>query len=113
MQNIKLYQKLLWIPKAIPDNTIRGYSIPLIKIDFSENHKDRPFLFWSLLGCTKENEPPLLPYIPISFSNAWLEDFIHDWNIVNGKLKYNSGSEGNHWVLLEFKNPVSKYYRKS
>lgn|SRR5574338_656654 len=109
---MKLYQKLLWIPKAIPTNNMLGFKIPDIDVDFTEDYKTRPQI-WTLYLHTDINNPPNLPFIPKHHENAFHEDYMHDWNIYNGKLKYGSRiSEGNHWVLLEFKQPISEFYRE-
>jgi hypothetical protein len=79
----KYYQKLLWIPAATPNNSILGYRIPLIKVDFTEKYPDRPHI-WSLFLHTDQNKPP------------------------NTRV-----TEGGHWALLEFTNPVSEYFRES
>lgn len=109
----RLYQKLLWIPAAIPANTILGYTIPLIDVNFTEKYPDRPHI-WTLYLHTDQNNPPQLPYYPKHHENAFSEDYCHDWNITrDGKLKYNSRvSEGSHWALLEFINPISEFYRE-
>lgn len=110
----KLYQQLLWIPAAIPCDTILGFTIPLIKVGFIEKYPQRPHI-WSLYLNTDINDSPTLPFYPKHLENAFSEDYIHDWNLTkDGKLKYNSRiSEGNHWALLEFTYPVSEYFRES
>jgi len=51
---------------------------------------------------TDKNKPPELPYIPVHLKNAFLEDRVHDWDIVQGYFRYYSRiSEGDIWILLE------------
>lgn len=102
-----LYQKLLWIPSAVPCNSILGHRILPIEIDF-----DRPYHLWTLFLHEKIECPPELPFYPVHNKNGFIEDYSHDYKILNGKLYYYSRiSKGNHWVLLEFKTEVSEFFR--
>lgn len=108
----KLYQKLLWIPKAIEYDDGRTIVAP-IDVDFIE--KERPYMLWTLFLHEDINNPPNLPIIPRHHINAFREDYVHDWNCYNDKkiLKYYSRvSTGNHWALLEFTQQVSEFYRE-
>lgn len=86
-------QEILWVPSS-----------RLVEVNFTRDN--RPFRVWSL----HENDPskkPELPFNPVHHHNAFLEDYVHDWNIVNigGKkmLKYYSRvALDNIWILLEF-----------
>ena len=107
----KLYQQLLWIPLAVEYDDGRKIVAP-IDVNFTE--KERPRLLWMLYKHEDINNPPELPYFPKHLHNAFLEDYVHDWNIYgdNKKLKYYSRvSNGGHWVLLEFEQSISEYYR--
>lgn len=108
----KLYQQLLWVPPAIEYEDGRKI-VPPIDVNFSE--KDRPYRLWTLYLNEDQNNPPSLPIIPKHLHNAFGEDYVHDWNVYGSskKLKYYSRvSNGNHWLLLEFTQPVSEFYRE-
>lgn len=109
---IKLYQKLLWAPPAINHGGGR-IIVPIIDVDFTE--KERPYRLWTLYLNENKDNPPQLPIIPKHLHNAFGEDYVHDWNCYGNdkKLKYYSRvSNGNHWLLLEFTQPVSEFYRE-
>ncbi len=87
-------QELIWMPKGI------DVGAPCLRCRLDYNG-ERPKRLWTILG----QEKPILPMIPSHGVNAFLEDYIHDWDIVNGKLQYYSRiSEGECWLLLEFEN---------
>lgn len=62
----------------------------------------KPSCLWTLC----DNDPrcvPDLPFHPHHNVNAFLEDFIHDWNIRCGELIYRSRvAHGPTWILLEY-----------
>lgn len=70
---------------------------PSIELD------EKPKLLWTLALERDGNKEPELPIIPVHGRNAFLEDFVHDWNWSNGKLRYYSRiSNGGVWLLLEY-----------
>lgn len=90
-------QKLIWVPEA------RDVGLVVKKVDPIPYDGEMPKFIWTLFKETKKNVPPTLPIKPLHHVNAFLEDRIHDWDIVNSTLRYYSRiSEGNHWILLEF-----------
>jgi len=70
---------------------------------------ERPKRVWTLIGQCDENKPPSLPYTPKHLDNAFLEDYIHDWDLrdrVGSEEKvfhyYSRVSDGSVWLLLEW-----------
>lgn len=69
---------------------------------------ERPGRVWTLYRESDENKPPVLPIIPVHNVNAFLEDYVHDWNEVRGKdgklmLDYSSRViDRPVWILLEY-----------
>lgn len=95
-------QKLLWVP-AMESNGGFGHKRCVLPMD---GETVRPFRVWTLYGHTDEASPPSLPFSPVHLTNAFLEDRIHDWNIMpDGRLRYYSRvSTGQVWLLLEWKD---------
>ncbi len=61
----------------------------------------KPTRVWTILDDAK----PTLPMVPVHNVNAFLEDFMHDWNWRNAKLRYSSRvTEGNNWILCEWES---------
>ena len=93
--NFLLDQILIWIPKGAKSITYKG---------------KKPKWLWSLIGEKKEEKKPKIPFIPIHRKNAFLEDYLHDWDIISNKLIYRSRfSDGGHWLLLEYGEYNGKY----
>ena len=64
-----------------------------------------PVRVWTLYEHRHEEVKPELPYSPKHNVNAFIEDRIHDWNILNNQIIYRSRiSEGGCWILLEYKS---------
>lgn len=69
---------------------------------------ERPGRIWTLFYEQDENKRPVLPIIPVHNRNAFLEDYVHDWNDVKGKdgqlmLDYSSRViDRPVWILLEY-----------
>ena len=66
---------------------------------------DIPDTVWSLPLYTDPSTPPSLPYYPVHWKNAFVEDRGHDWDVMHGKFHYMSHafeSETGIWLLLEF-----------
>ena len=93
-------QSLLWIPIGKPfdpDNNT------LLKVDPIPYKGEKPKRLWTLYEELYSNVRPILPYQPIHHFNAFIEDYVHDWDIRNGFLYYYSRvSGGGTWALLEF-----------
>jgi hypothetical protein len=91
-------QSLLYIPAAIDDGTSFVPRCAPIPYDGA-----RPKTVWSLYMETDPEKTPELPYHPKHNVNAFIEDYIHDWNITSGMFRYYSRvTEGGCWVLFEF-----------
>lgn len=60
---------------------------------------------WTLCQYRDKAAPPALPYTPVHGLNAFVEDFMHDWNI-DSKRAFRYGSritDSPVWVLVELK----------
>jgi hypothetical protein len=92
-------QKLLFI-KFGPAN---GRPLaPAIPVPLPEGEPDR---VWTLFRETDENKPPALPIVPAHRVNAFMEDYMHDWNVDHkGNFRYASRvTDQPVWVLLEYR----------
>lgn len=67
----------------------------------------RPEYVW-LLPDNLIKKIPQLPYFPLHFNNALLQDFVHDWKIVNNtKIKfYPYDKKIPNWILVEYSSPI-------
>ncbi len=93
-------QRLLFVTFE-PANTFSGVRAVPIPVDFRDSDVAR---VWTLYENDK-NKPPKLPFYPRHNHNAFIEDHVHDWNILNGKFRYGSRvMDRNVWVLVEMKN---------
>ena len=61
----------------------------------------KPYRVWSLYE-TDPAKRPELPMTPHHHYNAFLEDYVHDWNYGNGKLHYSRVALDSLWILCEF-----------
>lgn len=92
-------QVLVWMP---PGKT-EGYVVP--KCDPVDLPKEgRPDRLWTLYTEDKELESPTLPFHASHRENAFLEDYIHDWNDHDGRLHYGGIGGYGVWLLLEYNN---------
>jgi len=67
------------------------------------NMERKPKRVWTLYKVQSQEDLPTLPMVPRHMDNAFLEDYVHDWNWSKGRFKYSSrGSHGEQWLLLEF-----------
>lgn len=87
-------QRLLFFPHPLEIG--KG---PAPAVDLPE----KPTKVWSLYHHTDEASPPDLPFTPTHMRNAFLEDYVHDWNWNGGKFRYFSRvTAGRVWLLLEY-----------
>lgn len=91
-------QELLWIPAAVPRKGREPSADPVL-------YKGPiPTRVWTLYPHREETRPPALPYDPMHFRNAFLEDYGHDWMVRKGFFQYGSRAmDGGVWLLLEFR----------
>lgn len=85
--------EVVWIPKS-----------RLVKLPGMKPGK-RPFRVWTLYANIGDpSNKPGAPVPPTHHVNAFLEDFIHDWNIQGGDtLRYYSRAiESEVWILVEY-----------
>jgi hypothetical protein len=86
-------QKLIWMPVK-PQNM--GHRA---EVEYSG---PKPTHLWTLFMETDEDKKPRLPIVPVHLKNAFIEDFVHDYNIRGGKLHYYSRvTDRPLWILLE------------
>ena len=96
-------QRLLFVTFE-PADTFAGVRAVPIPVDFRESDVARG---WTLYENDK-NKPPKLPFYPKHHHNAFIEDPVHDWNIVHGKFRYGSRvMDPDVWVLVEMKNKIT------
>jgi hypothetical protein len=89
MERKVLRQEVLWIPES--------RRVPFTGIVEGGNLR-----IWTLYPYTNPDEPPALPYRPAHHHNAFLEDYVHDWNVEKGFLRYYSRAiDSRVWILLE------------
>ena len=91
-------QELLWVPETR-------------RVEIQEH----PYRVWTLYGSTSHDTKPSLPITPVHLNGAFLEDFIHDWNVdrTGGKLAlryYSRAIESRVWILVEYaeNNPFTR-----
>ena len=72
----------------------------------------KPDRVWTL-HAYEEGKPPTLPFGPRHHENAFLEDYVHDWNWypargdLPARLDYGSRvADGPVWILLEYKDEI-------
>lgn len=63
---------------------------------------------WTLYLNTDPSKPPQLPFFPRHNVNAFMEDYIHDWNVrvFEGQAYldyYSRVADRPVWVLLEYR----------
>ena len=70
---------------------------------------EEPYRVWTLYGEGRNDPktPPALPITPVHRHGAFLEDYIHDWNIVRVEkrphLRYASRAmDHSCWILVEY-----------
>lgn len=103
-------QQLLFITFE-PANTFSGVRAVPIPVDFRESDVGH---VWTLYNETDKSKPPRLPFSPAHNHNAFIEDRLHDWNIVNGKFRYGSRvMDQDVWILVEMKNGGQRRGKKT
>lgn len=94
-----LRQELLWIPLGKP---VEGHD-SILRVEPIPYTGKKPDRLWTLYEELYSNKKPELPYKPEHLKNAFLEDYVYDWDINNGFLHYYSRvTNGGNWALLEF-----------
>lgn len=85
-------QEVLWIPENRQislDGDLNGSTVRI----------------WTLYHTDPEAKPEL-PYTPVHGTNAFLEDYVHDWNHHKGLLRYYSRAiHSKVWILVEYMAP--------
>jgi hypothetical protein len=89
----KMRQALVYFP-----HTLEIGKGPAPAIDVAE----KPSKVWTLYHFRDLEVVPALPYMPVHHKNAFVEDYVHDWNWRDGKFRYFSRIlDGRVWLLLE------------
>jgi hypothetical protein len=85
----------------VPDKTIAGGHFVPVQLD------KRPDRIWTLYFEQDASKTPALPITPAHNVNAFMEDYVHDWNFErDGRLRYYTRiMDRSCWILLEFKEP--------
>jgi hypothetical protein len=88
-------QEVLHIPAGSADPDEVGHPV----VEWPWPGRQRPERVWTLLA----PEAPRLPIVPKHQHNAFLEGYMHDWDLVGGAFHYYSRlSGGGVWLLLEW-----------
>lgn len=65
---------------------------------------ERPSRVWTLFRECDESSVPSLPIVPVHRVNAFMEDYVHDWDWNSGTFRYYSRiTDEPVWILLEYK----------
>jgi len=92
-------QKLFYLPEGIDV----GAQFKKVAVEFPHS---KPKKLWALFGYTDQAKPPELPYAPVHHENAFIMDYIHDYDFFEEKgktfIKYHGSEDGGFWLLLEF-----------
>lgn len=92
---MKTDQQMRQVVVFYPHELKLGERAPTIPVD------EKPKRLWTLFASPEAQ--PTLPIVPIHHHNAFLEDYLHDWNWRNGELRYGSRvTSGRVWLLLEY-----------
>lgn len=76
----QMRQELVWMPESTVKPRM-NCSVPFLG-------NKRPNRLWTLYEYMYKNNPPTLPFEPKHNKNAFLEYYMNDWIIENGKLRY-------------------------
>jgi hypothetical protein len=96
-------QEVLWMTwEEIPSLPSKGKFKPVPLAGLKE-----PNRVWTLYHETDFSKTPLLPINPVHNHNAFLEDWMHDWNVHGDKFFYFTRIMGRGvWVLFEYTEEV-------
>ncbi len=103
-------------PRRIPPKVVRQevYWVNPVESRLIEMpHGQRPYRLWSLFRDEDPKVKPPLPILPSHRHNAFLEDYVHDWNehvlvLADKKTRkhhihyYSRITDTGLWVLMEF-----------
>lgn len=85
------HQEVIWVPEE--------RNVPLV----IEQGTARTLRIWTLIQFSDPNVVPPLPIVPAHNVNAFLEDYVHDWNHSKNVLRYYSRVVHSQvWILVEF-----------
>ncbi len=77
MDSNVIRQEVLWIPESRQAPVVGDLNGSTVRI-------------WTLYQHMDPDVKPELPYTPTHGMNAFLEDYVHDWNHQKGVLRYYS-----------------------
>lgn len=82
-------------------------------------HDEHPYRIWTLYHETSLHQRPTLPIRPVHNQNAFLEDFVHDWNFHRDAerneffIRYASRVvDRGVWILVEFTDKDSNPFTR-
>lgn len=103
-----MMQDLLYIPLIPGDEDAPGHPVTV----WPWPDRKRPRRVWTLFSCQVEAEKPQLPIVPVARKNAFLESYVHDWDLQGDQFHYYSRfSGGGVWLLLEWEVDVDETMR--
>ena len=87
-QPLRLRQEVHWVPESR---------------EVSLRSTERPTRVWTLYLESDPGKTPVLPLTPIHLHGAFLEDYVHDWNMRGSTLRYYSRAiQDKVWILVEY-----------
>jgi hypothetical protein len=95
MPRTVLRQEVYWVPENR-------------RVTLSGSYKNMNLRVWTLYNETDEAKVPHLPRTPIHHQGAFLEDYLHDWNLREKDTVLVYGSrvlESGTWILVEHMEP--------
>jgi hypothetical protein len=83
-------ESLAFMPRSVKGS---GSVAELIKIGIQRRVEmaKKPDRVWTVLV-----QEPEIPFEPVHFENAFLEDYVHDWDWRNGWFRYYGCARGEH-----------------
>lgn len=81
--------------------------------------EEKPFRIWTLFVDGDKDKKPELPIVPVHNQNAFLEDFVHDWNVQFDRESqrrsiryYSRVVDRPVWILIEYAVDVQPEVKK-
>jgi hypothetical protein len=93
-------QEVLWVPES--------RRVPVTEF---------PYRIWTLYGHTDPEVRPALPMTPVHRNGAFMEDYVHDWNVRSVGTPemvltyYSRAMDSRVWILVEYAN-INPFARK-
>ena len=88
------------------ERTVSRQEVHWVPEDRTLALSEKPFRVWTLY-LEGYGKTPTLPIVPQHHVNAFLEDYVHDWNWHSGKFVYFSRvARDRVWILVEYADEV-------